>query len=530
MFWGEKIIEGLLETRKDKVSSGSPLIIRDEKTVSGRIHIGSMRSVALHGIVDELLEEKKIKHQFLYEINDFDPMDSVPKYLDQKTFEPYLGKPLFNVPSPDKSFENYAEYFASEFIEVITKKAGFSPNFYRSSEAYKSGKFNEPIEIALKEAPKIRELYKKISKAEKGEDWFPLSVICESCGKIGTTQVTGFDGELVDYICKEDLVVWAKGCGHKGKISPFNGNAKLPWKVEWAAKFKVFDVDLEGAGKDHYTKGGARELSNAICEEVFKRKHPFDVPHEFILVGGKKMSSSKGEGSSAHEVSELLPKQIFRFFLIAKDIRKTLDFDPEGDTVPVLYDNYDKYASKFWEGVGDDESRVFELSHTKDVENLLSKRFLPRFSQIAFLIQMPHLPIKEEVKRLKNEELNSQDEKEIDERSKYAKVWLSKYAPENYKYELRRDSLPKEALSFSEKQKNALKETLKIIEESKTLDGQELHTKLHDLRKSLDIEPKDFFGAIYISFLGKESGPKVGWFLSVLDRDFLLKRLREASI
>jgi len=43
----------------------------------------------------------------------------------------------------------------------------------------------------------------------------------------------------------------------------------------------------------------------------------------------------------------------------------------------------------------------------------------------------------------------------------------------------------------------------------------------------LGYDPKDLFSAIYLSFLGKESGPKAGWFLSVLDRKFLEKRLEE---
>ena len=50
---------------------------------------------------------------------------------------------------------------------------------------------------------------------------------------------------------------------------------------------------------------------------------------------------------------------------------------------------------------------------------------------------------------------------------------------------------------------------------------------LHDIKKETEINPRDFFSAIYISFLGKNSGPKAGWFLSVLDKEFLEKRLGE---
>ena len=54
-----------------------------------------------------------------------------------------------------------------------------------------------------------------------------------------------------------------------------------------------------------------------------------------------------------------------------------------------------------------------------------------------------------------------------------------------------------------------------------------MHTFLHGLKEGLSIDAKDLFSAIYVSILGKSSGPKAGWFLSVLDRDFLVKRFTE---
>ena len=56
-----------------------------------------------------------------------------------------------------------------------------------------------------------------------------------------------------------------------------------------------------------------------------------------------------------------------------------------------------------------------------------------------------------------------------------------------------------------------------------------MHHKLHEIKTELAIEPKELFSAIYLAFLGRESGPQAGWFLSVLDREFLVRRLREVS-
>mgnify|MGYP006203977057 CR=1 FL=1 len=48
------------------------------------------------------------------------------------------------------------------------------------------------IRKALDGAATIRDLYRRIANVNHPADWHPLFVICESCGRIGTTIVTGF--------------------------------------------------------------------------------------------------------------------------------------------------------------------------------------------------------------------------------------------------------------------------------------------------------------------------------------------------
>jgi lysyl-tRNA synthetase class 1 len=387
---------------------------------------------------------------------------------------------------------------------------------------------NDVIRVALEQAADIRRIYKEASGSEKGDDWLPLNVICEKCGKLGTTKVTSFDGEKVAYSCEPNMVSWAAGCGHGGTVSPFDGNAKLPWKVDWAAKFVVYGVHFEGAGKDHFTKGGSRYVADAISRDVFKHEPPYGVANEFFLVGGKKMSSSKGAGSSAREIADLLPPHIFRLALFGSDIGRQVNFDPEGDTIPVLFDRYDTIAGKFFSGIDDDDTRLFLLIHQANERRELKEVFLPRFSQVAFLVQMPHMNLKEEINKLKGTPLTPADMNVLEERKRYALEWLTKHASEEFKYELQ-EEVPESAKKFSKGQKEALQEIVRYIEQHEKLDGQELHTKLHEIRKSAGLEAKDFFGALYLSFLGKENGPKAGWFLSVLDRKLLEGRLQEVS-
>lgn len=546
MFWADRIAEKIEKQYSSKIKTGKPLIIRDEKTPSGRVHVGSMRGVAIHGVIGEILAERGVKNEFLWEFNDMDPMDGLPIYLDKEKFGAYMGTPLLRVPSPDLPVvpampahaghagqaggkaKNFAEYFAQEFKDVIVG-SGFTPRFYNVSELYLSGKMDEPIREALDRAENIRRIYREVSGSEKPADWFPLSVICEKCGKVGTTKVYAWDGEKISYRCEPEFVEWARGCSHEGMISPFRGNAKLPFKVEWPAKWKVLGVDIEGAGKDHMTKGGAHNVAKAIAGEVFKVRVPYEFAYEFFLVKGGKMSSSKGKGSSAKEIAELIPPHIFRLALLGKDHRQAVNFEPDGETIPTLYDQYDKLAAGYFRGEKDDYARLFELIHAPHERKALKERYLPRFSTVSFIVQMPHLKLEEEIERMKGSELTPEDRKELEERATYAKKWLAEHAPEKYVYELQKEAVPEAAKAFSAAQKAALGAVLEYLTKNEGAPGEDIHAKLHEIKATASIPPSEFFKAIYLAFLGKESGPKAGWFLSVLDREYLLTRLREVA-
>ena len=132
----------------------------------------------------------------------------------------------------------------------------------------------------------------------------------------GTTIVTDWDGERVYFECRERHVEWATGCGASGWISPFGGAAKLPWNLEWAAQWSLFGVTIEPNGKDLATAGGSRDRSDAIAREVFEREPPLNVPYEFLNIGGKKMSTSKGRGAAAHQIAEVVPPEQLRFLFL----------------------------------------------------------------------------------------------------------------------------------------------------------------------------------------------------------------------
>jgi lysyl-tRNA synthetase class 1 len=539
MFWANKAADETVTRYKHVIASGEPLIVRDEKTASGRVHVGSLRSASLHALVFEVLKERNIPATFLFELNDMDPMDGLPTYLDRATYLPHMGKPLYTIPAPDGSSANFAEYYGREYLAVM-EEVGFVPRVYRASELYRTGRMNELIKTAIEKRDLIRKIYKEESGSDKPDTWYPLNVICEHCGKLSTTSITGWDGERVSYICRVNAVDWTEGCGHEGNISPYNGNAKFQWKVDWAAKFVVNGVHFEGGGKDHYTKGGSRQVANRIAKEVFEYEPPYGIANEFFLVGGAKMSSSKGAGASAREIADLLPPHILRLLLIKSDIGRQINIDPEGDTIPLLFDHYDKIAAKYWAalahgaraegdgGLHDDDTRVFEKTHLPGERELLSERFLPRFSQIAFLVQMPHLDTLQEVEVMKGAPLTDADRAEITLREAYAKTWLTTCAPEQFRFVLQ-DTIPESARELTDAQKQALTAAHQALLSVEVWNGETVHAALHGVKESSGISPKDFFTPFYRMLLGKDSGPKLGWFLSTLDKEMVLSRLSAIS-
>lgn len=521
MFWADRIADQIRDTRKPK--DGKTFVIRDEKTLSGRVHIGSMRGVAIHGVVSEALREMGVANVFKYELNDFDPFDTVPSYLDQEKFKEHLGKPLYAVPSPEAGFANYAEYFGAEFV-AVHKKAGFTPEYYRTKELYESGAMDPYIKLALERAADVRRILKEVSGSQKDVTWLPVSITCEKCGKMMSTRAFDFDGKTVGYACDrspDDVVP----CGHTGRRDPYKGGSKLFWKADWAAKWGAVGVDIEGGGKDHSTKGGARDVANHIAREVFGFEPPHDIPYEFFLVGGQKMSSSKGRGTSARDMAELFTPQTLRLALIGKDINQQINVDPAGDSVPVLYDWYDELAEGVREGKSDDYARLYAMCQLPDVRAELSVPWQMRFRDLAFIVQMPHLDLLAEATKARVADLDEAEVAALHERAAYAKFWLATYAPPEFKYELQ-ETLPEVALS--EVQKGGLKALAAYMAEPRT--GEEIHLRLHELKSEVPIAPAELFKAIYRIFLNRDSGPKAGWLLSALPHQVVLARLREATI
>jgi lysyl-tRNA synthetase class 1 len=492
MFWAEQLLEGIK----------GPQIINDSWTPSGIVHMGSLKGPVIHDTLYKMLKERGQDVQFLYGFDDMDPIDGLPQNL-QESHNKYLGIPIFIAPSPDGN-GSFGDYFGNKMKSLLDNLDIVPTKLYRTSELYKAGEFNKAIEFVLENAEAVRNVYEKIYNKKLVSDWYPLQVICPQCGKLGTTKVTRWDGKEVFFECKKDLVKWAQGCGTTGKMSPFNGTSKMPWKVEWAAKWWTFGVTIEGAGKDHASAGGSYDVAMQLISDVFKKPQPLKLGYEFFLSGGKKMSSSKGLGLTGEELLEVLGPERSRFLMIKTPPQQAVEFNPFGtDTIPRIFDEYQTTAIS----QDEDDKKIFHYSQIGDAEKVPSIRF----STLAQWVQMPNM--EEEIKK-----------EHLEEWATYANVWIKKYAPEQDKFLVQKE-LPKEVSQLSDIQKKFLQKVSQELD--KNLNAEDFQKQLYEWSKEIGLSSKDAFTAIYLSLIGKNHGPKAGWFILSLDKNFVKKRLEE---
>jgi lysyl-tRNA synthetase class 1 len=520
-------------------SVSGPQVVNDSKTPSGTVHVGSLRGPVILDVIVRALRARGLETTLLYGVDDLDPMDA-QALLTPDAVEHEMGRPLAHVPDQEADgHASYARHHAQIFIDIFAGLGIHPDRYYWMSELYGAGTVDPYIRTALDRASTVREIYRRVAHVEHPDDWHPVQVVCENCGRVGTTIVTRWDGERVYYECRADLVKWARGCGHSGWVSPFGGRAKLGWNVEWAAQWSIFGVTIEPCGKDLSTAGGSRDRSDAIAREVFEREPPINVPYEFLNIGGKKMSTSKGRGAAAHTIAEVIPAEQLRFLFIRPRPNSAIEFDPDGtDAIPRLFDEFDRVADaaagrEVRGSLPPNPDRLFAYTVLETEPEAVAARaaaFRLPFGHVAFLAQQPTADLFATAEAEKGTVLSDLERSILDERARAARSWLDAYAAEGARIRVRRESLPSEADDLDHAQGAFLALLADATDEAgEPISGAAWQARIFDITKAAGIPAGRAFEAIYRAFLGRTNGPRAGWLLASLEPAFVVARLREAG-
>src|SRR5450759_3289657 len=207
-------------------------------------------------------------------------------------------------------------------------------------------------------------------------------------------------------------------------MSPFGGAAKLYWNLEWAAQWSLFGVTIEPCGKDLATAGGSRDRADAIAREVFDREPPRNLAYEFLNIGGRKMSTSKGRGAAAHEIVEEEEPELLRLLFLRPRPNQAIEFDPDGtDAIPRVFDEFDRLAAAAagHEVKGElpaDADRIFRYALLDPAADLAAEaaRYRPAFAHLALLAQIPGVDVAARVAAEKGSALSVDERLILEER------------------------------------------------------------------------------------------------------------------
>lgn len=485
-----------------ELKGNGPHTIATGITPSGPVHIGNMREVMTADAVYRALQDIGVEARLIYIADNFDRLRRLYPFLPE-SFKEHIGKPLSDIPCPTGCCGSYADHFLNPFLDSL-EKLGIKPEVYKADIMYKEGMFVDAIKTALTRRDEIASILNEVSGREVPPGWSPFQAICLSCGRTNTTKVLGFDlnAETVDYECQ---------CGSKGSAS-MHGGGKLVWRVDWPARWPIFKVTVEPFGKDHATAGGSYDTGKRISEEIYGYPAPYPIVYEWIhLKGVGAMHSSTGVVVTINEMLDVVPPEVLRYLIIRNKPEKHIEFDP-GMPLLNLVDEYDQRKG---------DVRALELSQIGG-----SGPFEIPFRHMVTAVQIARGDRDLLVKALQRSGYETGRTDEIMGRATNVEKWLDKYAPSFVKFQVQ-ENIPPAVNNLSPEERRGLGILADRIA-CKT--AAEIHDLVYEVAKEIGIDSKKFFEAIYISFLGDRQGPKVGWFLASLDREFVKSRLMQASI
>ncbi len=509
MQWLNKVIDQLVARGIER-----EIIIESGISPSGSYHMGYLREILICDAILLALRARGHKARHIHFVDDQDGFRKVPSNLPAE-YEKYLGMPLCDMPAPDGSDQSYADYALIDFLSSV-KKLGVDFEPIRSHEQYRAGFFVPAIEQVLENIDAVKKVLEDIAGRKLKDDWSPIQVNEDGYLKKRPFVGINLDTKTVQYRDKD---------GAEQTISYSSGDVKLDWRLDWPARWWLMKVDVEPFGRDHGTKGGSYDTGRGLLKSVFHSDAPTPVPYDFINRAGdtKKMSASKGNGILMSEVVSVLPVEVVRYFVLRSEPGKALFFDPI-DGVIRLVDEYAELLAKPDKSAG--EELLIQLS-TNGLESIVSS--VP-FSHLVTSYQASLKDPAATLDVIKRSEYGGivDDQSDIIKKElAYIDQWLEKWAPEDVKFSLQETV---DSSKFNDTQKNfMLMLAEKISQAPENADGTWFHQAIYELKDETDLAPKELFTTLYQAIIGKDSGPRAGWFLSLLPRDWLVSRLRLES-
>lgn len=508
MNWLNQIVDELVARHPE-----GEILIETGSAPSGSYHLGHLRELVTADAILLEVRRRGRSARHVQFVDDLDNLRKIPANVPAE-FKKYIGYPICDIPSPDGSNCSYADYFLQGLIDACDI-LGIEVEYIRAYKKWREGWFVPAIELALDNIPKVRKVLEEVSGRQLDDTWSPIQIIED--GRLKKRLFISMD--------KAAKTIQYRGEDGQLKTAAYDkGAVKLDWRLDFPAHWYLQQVAAEPSGRDHSTKGGSVETGEHICREVYGAEPPLAVPYDFINMAGdsKKMSASKGTGLDAVEGANIMPPEVVRYFILRAAPLKRLYFDPVGGVVQLM-DEFAAFAAK--PDKTKSEQQLWYICTRGNTQNRSVSRV-----PFSHLVASYQASLKDAaktldvIKRTEHAATAEQDAEIIQKELQFIDEWLRLRAPEEVKFALAEHIQPAD---FTEMEQQFLRTLGDIVAKAPVdADGAYFHQRIYELKDELGLTPKDMFTTLYKAVIGKSSGPRAGWFLSILPRDWLVRRLK----
>ena len=511
MQWLNKLVDELVARHPE-----GEVLIETGSAPSGTYHLGHLRELLTADAVLLELRRRGRTARHVQFVDDLDNLRKIPVNVPAE-FERYIGYPICDIPAPDGSDQSYADYFLQGLIDACDL-LGVDVEYVRAYKRWREGWFVPAIELALENIPKVRRVLEEVSGRKLDDTWSPIQIVED--GRLKKRRFLSID--------KQHKTIQYEDAGGSVVTVPYDsGLVKLDWRLDFPAHWFLQHVACEPSGRDHSTKGGSVETGEHICRDVYGAEPPLAIPYDFInLVGDtKKMSASKGTGLDAVESASIMPPEVVRYFILRPAPSKRLYFDPVNGVVQLM-DEFAALAAKP-DKTEDEKQLLYICTYGQDHQTVSRVPFSHLVASYQASLKDVDKTL-DVIKRTEHAKVAEEDADIIKNELKFIDNWLQKQAPEDVTFALV-DHV--EAGEFTEQERTFLRKLGdKVASAPADADGSWFHTAVYELKDEVGMSPKEMFAVLYKVLIGKSSGPRAGWFLSILPRDWLVARLHLENV
>ncbi len=461
---------------------------------SGLPHIGTFGEVLRTSMVVKALNHlSKVSTKLYVFSDDLDGLRKVPQNIPNKDLiKINLEKPLSSIPDPFEIYSSFAEHNNSKLIDFL-KRFEFEFEFKSATEIYKRGVFNSGLEAVFENYDKILDIILPTLGKERKESYSPFLPICKKSGKVLQVSIK-LDKKKKRVIYKNPDTNKTEDC------SIFNGECKLQWKVDWAMRWKVLDVDYEMNGKDLIE---SFQLSSKINKTIGGTP-PCNFTYELFLdENGEKISKSIGNGISVDDWLKFSPRESLELFMFQNLNRaKKLYFD----VIPKMTDEFLRFKTNYTQI---DEKKKFEspmwfINFDKDQEDIPDKISFNMILNLASVCNAENSAILWGFIENYYPSIDRSKYPLLGRLLEFGVQYFREFVLPNKKY---RDPTKKE--------KDGLIQLTKMLKElNENVRAEEIQTKIYEIGMALNFDNlKDWFSTFYEVILGQNQGPRLGSFI-----------------